>query len=202
MAGFMPPASPPLVRTAMLEGPVAEGAVAVSVMKQVKDPGPVRSTNPTVTTFGTSGTPSRAALRPAGAPARIRQSGRADKASAGESGGRPELGRSSDVRPGRAADVALLPAPSALTVRAASGFRRSFQLWNPSRHSSAGAVTDKAGQLVPSHALAVLGGRGVGVHGVRASEISRSWPGASSTVWSWTRTWMGWAPPGRELSRR
>jgi hypothetical protein len=30
----MPPASPPLVSTAMLEGPVAEGAVAVSVMKE------------------------------------------------------------------------------------------------------------------------------------------------------------------------
>jgi hypothetical protein len=36
MAGFMPPASPPLVSTAMLEGAVAEGVVAVSVMKQVK----------------------------------------------------------------------------------------------------------------------------------------------------------------------
>jgi hypothetical protein len=32
----MPPASPPLVSTAMLEGAVAEGAVAVSVMKEVK----------------------------------------------------------------------------------------------------------------------------------------------------------------------
>src|SRR4029453_1444049 len=32
MAGFMPPASPPLVSTAMLEGPVAEAAGAVSVM--------------------------------------------------------------------------------------------------------------------------------------------------------------------------
>jgi hypothetical protein len=31
------------VSTAMLEGAVAEGAVAVSVMKQVKNPGPVRS---------------------------------------------------------------------------------------------------------------------------------------------------------------
>src|SRR5918995_3508779 len=160
MAGFMPPASPPLVSTAMLEGPAAEGAVAISVM-EASEGARTRPVNPTVTTFATSGTPPRAALRPAGAPARIRQSGRADRASAGESGGRPELGRSSDVWPGRAADVALLPAPSALTVRAASGFRRSFQLWNPSRHSSAGAVTDKAGQLVPSHALAVLGGRGV-----------------------------------------
>jgi hypothetical protein len=39
----MPPASPPLVSTAMLEGAVAEGVVAVSVMKQVKAPGSVRS---------------------------------------------------------------------------------------------------------------------------------------------------------------
>ena len=35
-AGFMPPASPPLVSTAMLEGPIAEGAVAVSVMKEAR----------------------------------------------------------------------------------------------------------------------------------------------------------------------
>src|SRR4029450_2192670 len=63
MAGFMPPASPPLVSTAMLEGPVAEGAVAVSVMKQVNGPGPVRSTHPTATTFGTSRTFSSAGGR-------------------------------------------------------------------------------------------------------------------------------------------
>jgi hypothetical protein len=39
----MPPASPPLVSTAMLEGAVAEGAVAVSVMKEIEGSGPVRS---------------------------------------------------------------------------------------------------------------------------------------------------------------
>src|SRR5512132_2321363 len=58
MAGFMPPASPPLVSTAMLES-----AVAVSVMKQVKGPGPVRSTHPTATAFGTSRTFSSAGGR-------------------------------------------------------------------------------------------------------------------------------------------
>jgi hypothetical protein len=34
----------------------------------------------------------------------------------------------------------------------------------------------------------VLGDRGVGGHGVRFSETPCSWPGASSIVWSWTRT--------------
>src|SRR5215213_5462665 len=47
----------------------------------------------------------------------------------------------------------------------------------------------------------MLGDRGVGGHGVRFSETPCSWPGASSIVWSWTRTWIGWALPGRELSR-
>jgi cytochrome bd-type quinol oxidase subunit 1 len=31
-----------------------------------------------------------------------------------------------------------------------------------------------------------------------SSGISRSWPGPSSIVWSWTRIWIGWAGPGRE----
>jgi cytochrome bd-type quinol oxidase subunit 1 len=31
-----------------------------------------------------------------------------------------------------------------------------------------------------------------------SSGISRSWPGASSIVWSWTRIWIGWGTPGRE----
>lgn len=47
----------------------------------------------------------------------------------------------------------------------------------------------------------LLGDRGAGAHGVRPSETSRSWPGASSTVWSRTRTLMGAATPGREPSR-
>jgi hypothetical protein len=47
----------------------------------------------------------------------------------------------------------------------------------------------------------VLGDRGVDGHGVRFSETPCSWPGASSIVWTWTRTWIGWALPGRELSR-
>src|SRR4029453_109674 len=63
MAGFMPPASPPLVSTAMLESPVA-----VSVITEVKDPGPVRSPNPTVPTDGTSPT-SQARPRVGGAKA-------------------------------------------------------------------------------------------------------------------------------------
>src|SRR5215217_9338783 len=79
----MPPASPPLVSTAMLEGAGAEGAVAVSVMKQVKDPGPVRSIllrRPSVHLAHLKGP----------AYGRCQYEGRrSDKAAAGESGGRP-----------------------------------------------------------------------------------------------------------------
>ena len=50
----MPPASPPLVSTAMLEGPAAEGAVAVSVIAD-EGAGTYPVTNPTATTVGRGG---------------------------------------------------------------------------------------------------------------------------------------------------
>src|SRR5919108_3831559 len=97
-AGFMPPASPPLVSTAMLEGTVAEGAVAVSVMKEVK----VR-TCPVTQSYcddfrhvlyvskdlPTAGLLVRLPSDGCGRLARIREAGRADKAPARESRGRP-----------------------------------------------------------------------------------------------------------------
>src|SRR4029453_16532952 len=58
-----------------------------------------------------------------------------------------------------------------------------------------GDLASPLGQL-----LRVLGDRGGGGHRVRSRVTSRSWPGANSTVWSWTRTRIGWAAPGRELS--
>jgi hypothetical protein len=79
----MPPASPPLVSTAMLEGAGAEGAVAVSVIKEARgqDLSGHQSYCDDVryVPYVSKGRPDGG-----GHPARIQQSGRTDKASAGK----------------------------------------------------------------------------------------------------------------------
>jgi hypothetical protein len=96
--------------------------------------------------------------------------------------------------PARAGRISTLVADTVTARAIAALLEEPIQLAQLHRRPYLAPIRDPPG--------GVVGGRGVAGHGRCFRENACSVPGPSSMIWSRTRTLMGWAGPGRDLTSR